>query len=168
MHAAPFPFPSAVIQARFSARRNSLPEPARIKHCWIVSQNRSAQDASQCRCADSVVTKKNPRSRQYPLTPSFDVLIEHDADICQDEPTDNEAKEFRCVSGAQLESDMDWRGMPQSWIFHLTDDLIYKGFVLVLDGKVGAFITHLGPVQHRTTSQAHPCSLGLAPHTGFG
>ena len=113
--------------------------------------------------------KKNvPRSRQHPLTPPFDVLIKHDADICQDEPADNEAKKLRCVSGAQFESDMDWRGMPQSWIFHLTNDLIYKCLLLALDGKIGTFITHLEPVQHRTTSQAHPCSSGLAPHTGFG
>ena len=91
----------------------SLPEPARIKHSLILSQTRScprrlAMSLRWFRGHES----KNPRSRQHPLTPSFDVLIEHDADICQDKPTDNEAKEFRCVSGAQFESDMDWRGMP--------------------------------------------------------
>ena len=150
----------------------AVPEPARIKHePEYFLKNRSCPR----RLAMSLrwfrghgKERKNPRSRQHPLTPSFDVLIEHDADICQDEPTNNEAEELRCVSGAQFESDMYWRGMPQSWIFHLTDDLIYTGLMLVLDAKVGVLITHLGPVRHRTTSQAHPCSSGLAPRTGFG
>ena len=68
------------------------------------------------------------RLRQHPLTPSFDVLIKHDANVRQDESTHDEAKELRCVSGAQFEPNMGWRGMLQSRIFRLTDNLIYSSY----------------------------------------
>lgn len=68
----------------------------------------------------------SPSLRQYPLTPPFDVLIEHDANVHQDESTHDEAKELRSVSGAQFESNVGRRGMPQSRIFRLTDNLIYN------------------------------------------
>ena len=64
------------------------------------------------------------RLRQYPLTPSLDELVKHDADVCQDESAHDEAKKLCCVSSAQFESNVSLRGMLQPWIFHLTNNLI--------------------------------------------
>ena len=110
------------------------------------------------------------RSCQDPLAPSLDVFIQHDANVRQDKSTHNEAKELRCVSGAQFEPHMGWRGMLQSWIFHLADDLICGLSVSnAIDSKVMVVsVAYLEPVQHRKVSPAHPCSLDLVPRIESG
>jgi hypothetical protein len=65
------------------------------------------------------------QSCQYPLGPSLYELVQHKTDIRKDESANEEAEELRCVPGAQLKANVCLRGMLETWIFHLTGNLIY-------------------------------------------
>ena len=63
-------------------------------------------------------------SGQNPFRPPLDEFIEHHAHVTEHKPADIKSKELGRMSHAKLEADVRLRGMPQSWIFHLTGDLI--------------------------------------------
>ena len=68
----------------------------------------------------------SPLLVQNPLASSLDVLIHQHAQVQEDEPADVEAEKLRCVSSAQLKSDLSLVGMAQAGIFHLAGNLICK------------------------------------------
>lgn len=63
---------------------------------------------------------------KYPFTPPLDELVQQQADISEDEPTNIEAKEFGSVTGAKFKANLGLVGMSKSRIFDLASNLIYR------------------------------------------
>jgi len=63
---------------------------------------------------------------QNPFRAPLDVLVDKHADIAKHKAADVEAKELGRVSRAELETNVCWRRVPETWIFDLSCDLIWQ------------------------------------------
>jgi len=92
----------------------------------LVSQN--PQNIRENRLGKRKREKKtisiNNHSGEHPFAATLDEFIKHQSNIIQNKPANIKAKKLCSMSRTQLQANKGWRGMLQTWIFHLLSDLI--------------------------------------------
>ena len=110
----------------------------------------------------STQSKQHSQSKpsyQYPLTSSFNELVQKHSDIGKDKAAYIETKELSSVASTELKSNLSFVSMSKSRVLNLTGDLIYDAMLAVSLVKVNDLrLTYPGLARHRKALPALPCN----------